>query len=269
MEEHEQEYRPDPNPMEVERGFRKLYWSFGLKVLAGVGVLALVDILPLPSKWWAVPFLLVGGWLVLVNLSSISVLAKAHHHYRNGPDDTTPLKFQDRRERVVQIGSFVLLGITLLGMRLVGRFVENIVEEGRFVLVMGSVGVALAAFVLWWIGRSVPGYFQRNSETRGAAVLGLFFSIVVLVLFGSAWIDRSSAMAGERVQRYAVKDTGTNIKSGSNYVFLFHPGQAETNFRIQVRGKELEPMAGRDSIDLRVGTGDLGFEHVLGVASIE
>jgi hypothetical protein len=263
MEEHEQEYRPDPNPFEVDRGFRKLYWSFGLKALAGVGVLALVGRLGFPSKWWYLPFILVGCGLILFNLNAIAALSMAQHRYRNGPDDTTPLKFQDRRERVVQIGSFVLLGITLLGMRLVGRFVENIVEEGRFVLVMG------AAFVLWWIGRTVPGYFQRNSETRGAAVLGLFFSIVVLVLFGSAWIDRSSAMAGERVQRYAVEDTGTNIKSGSNYVFLFHPGQAETNFRIQVRGKELEPMAGRDSIDLRVGRGDLGFEHVLGVASSE
>ena len=255
------------DPFETDRGFRKLYWRFGLKVLAGIGVLALVDLLPLPSKWWALPFILVGGWLVLVNLSSIAVLAQAQHHHRNGPEDTTPLKHQERTERVVHIGSFVVLGITLLGMKPVSRFAENIVEEGRFVLAMGAVGVVLAAFVLWWIKRVVPGYYERNSEARGGAVLGLFFSIVIIVELGSAWIDRSSAEARARVQRYAVKDTGTNIKSGSNYVNLYHPGQRTEDFRIQVRGRELEAMTGRDSVDLRVGVGDLGFTHVLGVAS--
>lgn len=60
------------DPVQVERGFRKLYPSFGLKVLAGVGVLALIDLLPFPSKWWTIPFLLVGAWLVLVNLSAFS-----------------------------------------------------------------------------------------------------------------------------------------------------------------------------------------------------
>jgi hypothetical protein len=255
------------DPFETERGFRKLYWQFGLKALAGVGVLALVGRLGFPSKWWYLPFLLVGCGLILYNLDAIAKLSLIQHRYRNGPDDTTPLKFQDRRERVVQIGSFVVLGITLLGMKPVSRFAENIVEEGRFVLAMGAVGVVLAAFVLWWIKRVVPGYYERNSEARGGAVLGLFFSIVIIVELGSAWIDRSSAEARSRVQRYAVKDTGTNIKSGSNYVHLYHPGQRTEDFRIQVRGRELEAMTGRDSVDLRVGVGDLGFTHVLGVAS--
>lgn len=266
MEAEEQGYSPNPNPMEVERGFRKLYWQFGLKALAGVGVLALVGRLGFPSKWWYLPFILVGGGLILYNLNAIATLSMAQHRYRNGPDDTTPLKFQDRRERVVQIGSFVVLGITLLGMKPASRFAENIVEEGRFVLVIGGVGVAIAAFVLWCIKRSVPDYYQRNSETRGAAVLGLFFSIVVITVLGSAWIDRRSAGARSEVVRFAVEDTGTNIKSGSNYVFVFHPGQAETTFRIQVRGKELEAIAVKDSVDLRIGTGDLGYTHVLGVA---
>jgi len=267
MEEQEQGY--GPNPMEVERGFRKLYWKFGLKALAGVGVLALVGRLGFPSKWWYLPFVLVGCGLILLNLQAIATLSMAQHRYRNGPDDTTPLKFQDRCERVVQIGSFVVLGITLVAISTLGRHVENIVEEGRYVLLLGGVGVVLAAFVSWCIKRMVPAYYQRNSERRGAAVLSLFFGIVALTVLGSAWIDRISAEARVEVVRFAVEDTGTNIKSGSNYVFLFHPGQAETNFRIQVRGKELESIAGQDSVDLRIGTGELGFTHVLGVASGE
>lgn len=269
MEEEEQGFSPNPNPMEVERGFRKLYWQFGLKALAGVGVLALIDVLPLPSKWWAVPFWLVGGWLILVNLNAVAMLSKAQHRYREGPEDDTPLKFQDRTERAVHVVSCVILGVVLLGMQPMGRYVENIVEEGRFVLLIGGAGVAIAAFVLWWIKRTVPGYYQRNSEARAGAVLGLFFSIVIITVLGSAWIDRSSAEARAEVMRYAVKDIGTNIKSGSNYVHVFHPGQAETTFRIQVRGKELESIAGKDSVDLRVGTGELGFTHVLGVGSSE
>ncbi|MBL8002274.1 MAG: hypothetical protein JNL05_09960 [Flavobacteriales bacterium] len=257
------------DPLETDRGFRTQYWSFGLKALAGVGVLALVGRLGFPSKWWYLPFILVGCGLILFNLQAIATLSMAQHRYRNGPDDTTPLKFQDRRERLVQIGSFVVLGITLVAISILGRHVENIVEEGRYVLLMGGTGLVLAAFVLWCIKRMVPGYYQRNSETRGAAVLGLFFGIVFLTVLGSAWVDRSSAEARSEVVRFAVEDTGTNIRTGSNYVQVFHPGQAENTFRIQVRGKELEPMAGRDSIDLRVGTGDLGFEHVLGVASGE
>ena len=228
MEEQEQGYSPNPNPMEVERGFRKLYWSFGLKALAGVGVLALVGRLGFPSKWWYLPFILVGCGLILLNLQAIATLSMAQHRYRNGPDDNTPLKYQGRTERVVQIGSFVVLGITLVAISTLGRHVENIVEEGRYVLLLGGVGVVLAAFVSWCIKRMVPAYYQRNSERRGAAVLSLFFGIVALTVLGSAWIDRISAEARVEVVRFAVEDTGTNIKSGSNYVFLFHPGQAET-----------------------------------------
>jgi hypothetical protein len=265
MEEHD----PQLDPVSIERGFRKLYWQFGLKVLAGVGVLALVDLLPLPSKWWAVPFVLVGGWLVLVNLAAISTLAMAQHRYRTGPEDDMPLAHQERAERIVHYASYVLLVLAMVLMKLFGRLLENVVEEGRFVLVMGGVGAALAAFVLWWIKRTMPGYYQRNSEARAGAILGLFFGITVLVMFGSAWVDRSSAEQRAHVARFAVKRIGTNIKTGSNYVHVFHPGQAETDFRIQVRGKELEGMAGLDSIDLRVGAGDLGFEHVLGVTNSE
>lgn len=251
------------DPAWVERGFRKLYWSFGLKVLAGVGVLALIDLLPLPSKWWAIPFLLAGAWLVLVNLSALSVLASAHHRYRNGPEDTTPLKVQDRAERQVHVASYVLLIITMMGMVPLSRYAENIVDKARFLVPMGAVGAVTAAFVLWMIKRLVPGYYQRNSEARGGAVLGLFFSIVFLVVLGSAWIDRSSAFERARVQRFALKDTGTNIRTGSTYINLYRPGQRSKDFRIKVRGKELEAIAGRDSVDLLVGIGDLGFEHVL------
>jgi hypothetical protein len=264
MEHEEHEHHPDP--FEVERGFRKLYWQFGLKALAGVGVLVLVGRLGFPSKWWYLPFILVGCGLVLYNLQAIAKLSMAQHRYRNGPDDTTPLKFQDRSERVVHVLSYVLLGLVLLGMRPMGRYVENVVEEGRFVLVIGGAGAAIATFVLWWIKRTVPGYYQRNSEARAGAILGLFFSIVIITVLGSAWIDRSSAEARAEVMRFAVKDIGTNIKTGSNYVHVFHPGQAETTFRIQVQGKELEPVVGHDSVALRIGTGELGFTHVLGVA---
>jgi hypothetical protein len=266
MEEQEQGYSPNPNPMEVERGFRKLYWSFGLKALAGVGVLALVGRLGFPSKWWYLPFLLVGCGLILYNLDAIAKLSLIQHRYRNGPDDTTPLKFQDRRERVVHVVSYVILGVVILGMQPLGRYVENVVGEGRFVVLVGGAGVAIATFVLWWIKRTVPGYYQRNSEARAGAILGLFFSIVIITVLGSAWIDRSSAEARAEVMRFAVKDIGTNIKTGSNYVHVFHPGQAETTFRIQVQGKELEPVVGHDSVALRIGTGELGFTHVLGVA---
>lgn len=266
MEEEEQGYSPNPNPFEVERGFRKRYWQFGLKALAGVGVLALVVLLKLPSKWLDLPFLLLGAGLVLVNLNAISMLATVQNRYRNGPEDDTPLKFQDRTERQVHIASYVMLVITILVTMPLSRHVENIVEEGRFVLLIGGVGVVLAAFVLWWIKRSMPTYYQRNSEARAGAVLGLFFSILAWVVLGSAWIDRSSAEARAQMQRFAVKDTGSNLKSGASYVVVYLPGQGSEDFRIQVRRKQMDAIVGRDSIDLRVGKGDLGFTHVLGVA---
>lgn len=256
---------PPQDPREVERGFRKLSWSFGLKALAGAGIIALTAVLPMPSKWWAVPFLLVGGWLVLVNLGALSILASAHHRHRHGPEDATPLKDQDRTERLVHIASYVVLGITLLVMMPLSRFAENVVDKARFLMWVGVTGAATSAFVLWMIGRTVPGYYQRNNEARGGAVVALFLSIVVLVVLGSAWIDRSSAMERARVERYAIKHTGTAIKTGSHYVHLYRPGQRSVDFRIKVRRKELEAIAGRDSVDLLVGLGDLGVEHVLQV----
>ena len=252
-------------PGDVEGAFRKLYWKFGLKVLAGVFVLALIDLLPLPSKWWSIPFLLVGAWLILANLAAMSILATAQHRYRHGPEDETPLRFQDSTERSVHVLSYVVLALAMLAITLLSGHAENIVEKGRFYLAMGGVGVVLAAFVTWWIKRTVPGYYQRNSEARGGAVLGLFLGIVFLTVLGSAWVDRSSAAANSTVARYAVHSLGSNIKSGRNYVHLYKPGSKEERFRIQLRGRELEGLVDRDSVDLHIGTGDLGFTHVLGV----
>ncbi|MFN6176479.1 MAG: hypothetical protein ACK46G_02975 [Flavobacteriales bacterium] len=252
------------NPAEVERGFRKLYLHFALRVLAGVGVLALLAVLPLPSKWWGLPLLLIGGWLILANLGAISVLATAHHRYRNGPDDDTPLQFQERTERLVHRASYVVLFATMVCMVPMGRFVENVVEEGRFAFLMGGAGVVTAAFVLWSIGRMVPGYYQRNSEARGGAVLGLFFSAVAVVVLVTAWIDRESAKAHVTVVRCALEG-GAKDRVGSKYVHVFHPGQKESTFRIQLRGDDLRMLSGRDSADLRLGRGELGFTHVLGV----
>lgn len=254
------------NPAEVERGFRKLYLHFALRVLAGVGVLALLAVLPLPSKWWGLPLLLIGGWLILANLGAISVLATAHHRYRNGPDDGTPLRFQERAERVVHQASYVVLFATMVCMVPMGRHVENMVEEGRFALLMGGAGVLTAAFVLWSIGRMVPGYYQRNSEARGGAVVGLFLSVVALVVLGTAWIDRESAKARVTVVRCALEG-GARDRVGSKYVHALHPGQGESTFRLQLRGDDLRALSGRDSVDLRLGRGELGFTHVLGVHS--
>ncbi len=254
-----------PSPERIERAFRKLYLQFGLKVLAGVVVLALIDLLPLPSKWWAIPFLLVGGWLTLVNLSALAALAAAQHRHNKGPDDGTPLRFQDHRERVVHVLSYAVLFIAMVAIMALGRYSENIVEEGRFTLMTGGLGVALAAFVTWWIKRTVPGYYMRNSDARGAAVVGLFVGIVLLTLLGSAWIDRSSAKANVTTVCFIIENTGTNLKSGSNYAHIHKPGKPEERFRIQLSGTELEKLAGLDSVDLRIGTGDLGFTHVLGV----
>lgn len=189
----------------------------------------------------------------------------AHHRYRHGPEDSTPLNEQDRAERQVHIASYSVLGITLLAMVPLSSCVENIVEKLRFIVPMGAAGVALAAFVLWSIHRTVPGFYQRNSEARGGAVVGLFFSIVILVLLVTACIDRKSAEANARVQRFAVKNSGTSVKSGSNFVNLFEPGSRSEAFRIKVRRKELEAISGRDSVDLLVGRGDMGVEHVLEV----
>ncbi|MBX2977963.1 MAG: hypothetical protein KF905_01600 [Flavobacteriales bacterium] len=252
-------------PGGMEGGFRKLYWKFGLKVLAGVFVLALIDLLPLPSKWWSIPFLLVGAWLILANLTAMSILATAQHRYRHGPEDETPLRFQDSTERMVHVLSYVVLALAMLATTLLSGPAENIVEKGRFFLLVGGLGGTLAAFVTWWIKRTVPGYYQRNSESRGGAVLGLFLGIVFLTVLGSAWVDRRSAEANATVARYAVQSMGSNIKTGSNYVHLYRPGSKEERFRIQVRGTEMQGLVGRDSLDLRIGTGDLGFTHVLGV----
>ncbi|MBL7982961.1 MAG: hypothetical protein JNL52_14270 [Flavobacteriales bacterium] len=264
LEQEREKHGPALDPVTAERGFRKLYVHFGLRVLAGVGVLALMAVLPLPSKWWGLPLLLIGAWLILANLGAISVLVNAHYRYRHGPEDTTPLEFQEGSERFVQRASYAVLFVTMAVMVPFSSNVENMVEEGRFVLLMGGVGVLVAAFVLWLIKCMVPGYYQRNSEARGGAVLGLFFSVVVLVLLGTAWIDRSSAQAHITVVRCALED-GARDRSGSRYVHVFHPGQASSTFRIQLRGKDREALSGRDSVDFLLGRGDLGFTHVLGV----
>src|SRR6188768_225490 len=87
-----------PDPGAAERGFRKLYWTFGLRILAGAVVFAALFFIHLPSKWLALPFILIGGYLVLVNLSSLAIVSRAHHAFRKGSEDDTPLAYQERGE---------------------------------------------------------------------------------------------------------------------------------------------------------------------------
>ena len=253
-----------PDPAEVERGFRKLYWSFGLKVLAGLLVFVALWFIPLPSKWIAIPFIALGGWLVLVNLKAIELTSRAQNTYKHGPEDETPVALQESGERVLHYTGFVLLFATMLAISLLGRVVENIVEEMRWVMLSGTFGLLVAALVLWWAKQRFPLYF-RNNEKRAASILGLFFGTVGLCVLVPAWVDRHSAADRTERRRYALEDTGSNIKTGSKYLHLYYPGQAEHTFRIQVRSKELEAAKGRDSVDLLIGIGDLGFSHVLEV----
>lgn len=264
MNEDHTDQRP-PDPANVERGFRKLYWSFGLKVAAGLLAFVALWFIPLPSKWWAIPFILLGAWLVFVNLKAIELLSRAQNAYRHGPEDDTSLDAQQGGERVLHYTGLVLLFATMIAILPFGRMVENIVEEGRWVLWSAASGATIAALVLWWAKRRYPLYY-RNNEKRAASVLGLFFGTVGLCVLVPAWVDRVSAAGRSEVRRYALEDGGENIKTGAKYLHIYHPGRHEATFRIQVRAKELAAAMGRDSVDLRVGTGDLGFTHVLEVA---
>mgnify|MGYP003595330086 FL=1 len=255
---------PPPDPAEVARGFRKLYWSFGLKVVAGLLVFVALWFIPLPSKWLAVPFIALGGWLVLVNLKAIEFLSRAQNAYTHGPEDDTPVALQESGERVLHYTGYVLLFATMIAMIPLGRMVENIVEQTRWILLFGGTGALLAALVLWWAKGRFPFYF-RNNEKRAASVLGLVLGTIGLFILLPAWVDRERAMAWSEVRRYALENAGENIKTGSKYLHLYHPGQHATTFRIQVRGNELAAAKGRDSVEVRIGLGDLGFTHVLGV----
>lgn len=262
--EGDDEETPPPDPVQFERGLKKLYWSFGWKAAMGLLVFVVSFNLPFPSKWLNLPFILLGGWFLLTNLSSIAMLTRVQNAYRHGPEDDTPLAYQERGERVLHYAGIVLLFAAILVIKPLGRMVENIVEQMRWVLWSGGIGVMMAALVLWWAKQRFPLYY-RNNEKRAASILGLFFGTVSLLVLVPAWIDRDSAEARIEVRRYALKHGGENITTGSTYLHLYHPGQAETTFRIQVRSKELEAAMGRDSVILRTGTGDLGFTHVLEV----
>ncbi len=255
---------PTTDPEKISLGFRRLYCTFGLRAFAGVLVFVAIYFIPWPSKWWSVPFVLLGAYLVLVNLYALEHLSRVHNRYTHGPEDETPIAIQERGERVLHYTGFVLLFATMLAISFLGRLVENIIDEIRWVMLSAAIGVLTAALVLWWARQRFPLYF-RNNEKRAASILGLFFGTVGLCVLVPAWIDRQSAADRTELRRYALEDTGSNIKTGSKYLHLYYSGQVEHTFRIQVRAKELEAAQGRDSVDLLIGTGDLGFTHVLEV----
>lgn len=255
---------PTTDPEKIRLGFRRLYWTFGLRMFAGVLVFVAVSLIPWPSKWWSVPFVLLGAWLVLVNLYALENLSRVHNRYKHGPEDETPIALQERGERVLHYTGFVLLFTTMIAIRLLGRVVENIVQETRWVMLSGAFGLLMAALVLWWARQRFPLYF-RNNEKRAASILGLSFGTVGLFVLVPALVDRQSAADRIERRRYALEDSGSNIKTGSKYLHLYYPGQAEHTFRIQVRARDLEDAMGRDSVDVLIGLGDLGFTHVLEV----
>jgi hypothetical protein len=250
---------PDTDHRKIQRGFQNLYWSYGLKALLGVLVLLSIDLLPLPSKWFALPMILLGAWLILLGLHGLQIVSQAQHRYKHGPEDETSVQMQEPGERVLHYSGYVLLVLAYLAVSFLGDVMENIINELKWVLNFGAIGGTMVLLLFLWIKRRYPLYF-RNNERRAVSMLGTVFGIISLSILLPAWLDRDSAMKATEVRRFG------SHRSDSKYLFINDPDNDGRTFRIEIDRKELDRITARDSVDLVVGQGHSGYLHVLGVA---
>ncbi|MEI6408370.1 MAG: hypothetical protein WCR52_03210 [Bacteroidota bacterium] len=151
---------------------------------------------------------------------------------------------------ILPLSCFILLPV--LGTVLM----DNIIHELRFCVIFLLIGILPGYLLINFFKTHFTELFQKNTEARWSLELRIYLITMLATLWLSAAYNRQTAWNSSNYKTVKlVKRDEHKIPIEVEYdgrVIRLYPGN-----------EGWKAIAGADSVRLRVGTGALGFEHVL------
>lgn len=137
-------------------------------------------------------------------------------------------------------------------------FAENIIHGKTFVWNYFLIGLTISIAWIFILYKARKTYFM-GGEKRAGAILGQFFSIIVLTILLSVLHTYFTGKNSIYYKEAVVIDKAKNVYTGTAYVHLLIDGRRE---RFNPRNKEFDQIAIGDTILLEIGKGKTGFDII-------
>jgi hypothetical protein len=235
--------------------FFKLALKYTFRMLVGVlGVVLIWD----REGHLAFIIGIAGGLYALWNLSLLGMLGEAR----------AALKYPEYNEPVIPDSKLELwlhrlaLGLfygTLLGSNIWLPPLDNHIHTNDFLIIYGLLGAALATMSTSILKKILPSFF-KNNHTRAVAILGLWLSITACTVMIAGHYNMATAKASLRTEKAYVLQKSKNVSTSTRYLYL-QLATHEERFSPR-KASEWEAITVGDSVELTVGTGELGYTYI-------
>lgn len=219
-----------------------------------VGALFIASVWTLKIKWIAFPVFLVGAVLIILGLTIAGNIAEADTVAKY-EDYNKPVKYSGLLERVLHYAGYAV-GFSVFFFFEIHRRLENIIGEGKFVLMATLAGLVAAIVVYMVFKRTYPGFFKNNKE-RQTSIFILCIGIIGWSILGMAMYNEWEAPT--RVEKLSVLEKGKNVRNGTRYLFL---KIGDEKHRFSPKRQEWDSIHEQDSIYATIATGNLNFEVI-------
>lgn len=162
---------------------------------------------------------------------------------------------EKRLSRIMDVLSIVLL---MAGYPIISFTLPNLIEELYFALLYAGLGLVVGYCVHDFLKNRFTGFFD-GEERKSQILLQIYICCLILTLSVAAIANRQTAYYQTEVRAYQVADKSKTYKKRL-YLWLDIAGKRK---RFEPKMTEWESVQTGDSIQVLVGKGILGFEHIL------
>ena len=145
-------------------------------------------------------------------------------------------------------------------MKFFEQLIDNIIKAKSFVLEHSIYGILFSFTVLFIIHKMNPNYFKSEKEKRGSAILSYIFGLTIIFMFSMGYFNIKTSKNNSKMIKAIVLKKSKNTRYGTKYLKLGINDRIE---RFQPNVKEWEAINERDTINLIVSKGKLGYQHIL------
>jgi len=158
--------------------------------------------------------------------------------------------------------SYFLDGLTIvlfiLGFAVLKRVMPNLIQELYFSLLFAVAGLAVGYLAHDFLKNRHTGFFD-DEEKKSQMLLQVYICCLILTLCTAALASRQMAFYRTETKAYRVADKSETYKK-KHYLWLEVSGKRK---RFEPKLAEWEAAQPGDSIQVLIGRGLLGFEHIL------
>ena len=156
--------------------------------------------------------------------------------------------------------AWAILIYSIILLRFNNRMLDNIINSNNFITKAAILGALISIVIMFFLYKKHPNYFKSSKEERGSAVLSYLIGIIIITIFSSGYLDKITSEKNKEIIKGIVLKKSKNIRYGSNYLTLKIKGNIE---KFQVLKSDWEKTKENDTLQLTIGKGISGFQHLL------